>query len=70
MAYVIAIGSDDGSFRQAGRHEDLDDAMELFNELINQRNWSEKDLVVSLTDDRSGKRLAQYGLQDFNYQSL
>lgn len=70
MAYTIAIGSDDASFRQAGRHEDLDDAMELFNGLINQRNWSEKDLVVSLTDDRSGKRLAQYGLQDFNYQSL
>jgi hypothetical protein len=44
--------------------------MEAFNDLINQRNWCESDLVVSLTDDCSGKRLAQYGLQDFNYLSL
>ena len=51
-----------------GDYEDLDDAMEAFNALINRRNWSESDLVVALSDRRSGKRLAQYGLQDFNYE--
>jgi len=70
MAYRIAIGSEDGAFRDVCSHDDLDDVMEVFNDLINQRNWCESDLVVSLTDDCSGKRLAQYGLQDFNYLSL
>ena len=70
MAYRIAIGSEDGTFRDVCSHEDLGDAMEAFNDLINQRTWCQSDLVVSITDDRSGKRLAQYGLQDFNYRSL
>ena len=68
MSYKIAIGSENGTFRDFAHHDDLDDAMELFNELINLRSWDESDLVVSLSDLRSGKKLAQYGLQDFNYE--
>ena len=67
MPYAISVGDDSRHYRQMGDYEDLDDAMEAFNELINRRNWSESDLVVALRDRRSGKRLAQYGLQDFNY---
>lgn len=67
MAYQISIGNDSRQFRNACFHDDLEDAMEAFNELINQRGWAEADLVVALTDTRSGKKLAQYGLQDFNY---
>ena len=62
------MGDDSRQYRQVGDYEDLDDAMEAFNALINRRNWSESDLVVALSDRRSGKRLAQYGLQDFNYE--
>ena len=68
MAFRISVGDDSRQYRQVGDFEDLDDAMEAFNALINRRNWSESDLVVALSDRRSGKRLAQYGLQDFNYE--
>jgi len=68
MAFRISVGEDSRQYRQVGDYEDLDEAMEAFNELINRRNWSESDLVVALNDRRSGKRLAQYGLQDFNYE--
>ena len=68
MAFRISVGDDSRQYRQVGDYEDLDDAMEAFNALINRRNWSESDLVVALSDRRSGKRLAQYGLQDFNYE--
>ena len=68
MAFRISVGDDSRQYRQVGDYEDLDEAMEAFNELINRRNWSESDLVVALSDRRSGKRLAQYGLQDFNYE--
>ena len=68
MAFRISVGEDSRQYRQVGDYEDLDDAMEAFNALINRRNWSESDLVVALSDRRSGKRLAQYGLQDFNYE--
>ena len=67
MTFAISVGEDSLQYRQVGDYEDLDEAMEAFNELINRRNWSESDLVVALSDRRSGKRLAQYGLQDFNY---
>ena len=68
MAYQMSIGDDSRQFRDACLHDDLEAAMEAFNELINQRGWAEADLVVALTDTRSGKKLAQYGLQDFNYK--
>ena len=67
MAFRISVGDDSRQYRQVGDFDDLDEAMEAFNELINQRNWRESDLVVALSDRRSGKRIAQYGLQDFNY---
>ena len=66
MAFRISVGDDSRQYRQVGDYEDLDDAMEAFNALINRRNWS-SDLVVALSDRRS-KQLAQYGLQDFNYE--
>jgi len=68
MSFAISVGDDSRKYRQVGDYADLDEAMEAFNELINRRNWSESDLVVALSDRRSGKRLAQYGLQDFNYE--
>ena len=58
MAFRISVGDDSRQYRQVGDYEDLDDAMEAFNALINRRNWSESDLVVALSDRRSGKRLA------------
>ena len=67
MAYQISVGNSSRQFRDVCIHDDLEDAMEAFNELINQRGWPEADLVVAPTDTRSGKKLAQYGLQDFNY---
>ena len=42
--------------------------METLNKLINRKNYSEPDSVVSLFDTRSGKKMAQYALQDFNYE--
>ena len=69
MAFEISIGDESRQYRHSCTHEDLEDAMDAFNELINQRGWPESDLVVALTDTQSKKRLAQYGLQDFNYQS-
>ena len=68
MTFAISVGEDSRQYRQVGDYEDLDEAMEAFNELINRRNWSESDLVVASSDRCSGKRLAQYGLQDFNYE--
>jgi len=38
MAYGIAIGSEDGAFRDVCSYDDLDDVMEAFNDLINQRD--------------------------------
>ena len=68
MGFQISVGDDSRHYRDLGNYEDLDDAMEMFNDLINRRNWEDSDLVVALEDTRSGKRLAQYGLQDFNYR--
>ena len=68
MAYRIKVGSEDGVFREIGFHDDLEDAIDSLNELINQKDWKEPDLIISLFDTKSGKRLAQYGLQSFNYK--
>ena len=68
MGYRVAIGTRSEQFRDVDIHDDLDDAMETLNNLINQRNYSEPDSVVSLFDTRSGKKMAQYALQDFNYE--
>ena len=68
MGYRIAIGTRSEEFRDVDIYDDLDDAMETLNKLINQKNYSEPDSVVSLFDTRSGKKMAQYALQDFNYE--
>ncbi len=68
MGYRIAVGSEGGAFRDVDLHDDLEDAMDALNRLINQKNWNEPDLVVSLFDTKSGKRMAPHGLQDFNYE--
>ena len=68
MGYRVAIGTRSEQFRDVDVHDDLDDAMETLNKLINQKNYSEPDSVVSLFDTRSGKKMAQYALQDFNYE--
>lgn len=68
MGCRIAIGTRSNEFRQVEVYDDLDDAMDMLNKLINQRNFSEPDSVVSLFNSETGKKLAQYALQDFNYQ--
>ena len=68
MGYRIAIGTRSEEFRDVDIYDDLDDAMETLNKLINQKNYIEPDSVVSLFDTRSGKKMAQYALQDFNYE--
>ena len=68
MSYRVAIGTRSEEFRDVDIYDDLDDAMETLNKLINQKNYAEPDSVVSLFDTRSGKKMAQYALQDFNYE--
>ena len=68
MGYRVAIGTRSEEFRNVEIYDDLDDAMETLNKLINQKNYIEPDSVVSLFDTRSGKKMAQYALQDFNYE--
>ena len=68
MTFAISVGEDSRQYRQVGDFEDLEEAMDALYELMKRRNWCESDLVVALSDGRSGKRLAQYGLQDFNYE--
>lgn len=67
MGFRIAIGTRSDNFRDIDSHEDLDDAMGTLNRLINQWNFKEPDSVVSLFDTNTGKKMAQYTLQDFNY---
>ena len=67
MGYKIAIGTRSNDFRDVDLCDDLDAAMESLNRLINQRNYVEPDSVVSLFDAETGKKMAQYALQDFNY---
>ena len=69
MGYRVAIGTRSEEFRDVEIYDDLDDAMETLNKLINQKNYIEPDSVVSLFDTRSGKKMAQYALQDFNYET-
>jgi len=49
---------------------DLGDALEAFNQLINQRDWSTVDQSVSLIDSEKDLCMAIYALQDFNYGAL
>ncbi|MEB3253186.1 MAG: hypothetical protein VKI93_00595 [Synechococcus sp.] len=69
MGYKIAVGSESGTFRDLKAHDDLDDAMTTLNELINQRDWQLPDSYVALFDTKSGQKMAQYALQDFNYRT-
>ncbi len=68
MGYRIAIGTRTDQFTDVDIYDDLDDAMEMLNKLINQRNFNEPDSVISLFDTKNGKKMAQYALQDFNYE--
>jgi len=68
MGYRIAIGTRSDVFRDVEVNDDLDEAMDTLNKLINQRNFSEPDSVVAVFNSDTGKKMAQYALQDFNYQ--
>ena len=67
MGFRIAIGTRSDEFRDIDIYDDLDEAMDVLNELINRQNFKEPDSVVSLFNTSSGKKMAQYALQDFNY---
>ena len=57
MGYRVAIGTrTEEVVRDVDVHDDLDDAMETLNKLINQKNYSEPDSVVSLFDTRAARR--------------
>ena len=67
MAFQISIIEITENSRVASLHEELDESLEAFNQLINQRDWQPEDAAVSLTYITNNKRMAQYALQDFNY---
>lgn len=67
MALQISIESTAAGARLHSVHHDLGDALEAFNQLINQRDWSLADRSVSLLDTEKDQCMAIYGLQDFNY---
>ena len=50
-----------------GSFDDLEVALNEFNELINRRNWHQSVTTISLTDTDKSKCLAQYALQEFNH---
>ena len=67
MAIKISVEMQSNGSRLHSVHDDLGDALEVFNELINQRDWSPSDLSVSIIDSEKDQCMATYGLQDFNY---
>ena len=67
MALQISIESTAAGARLHSVHHDLGDALEAFNQLINQRDWSLADRSVSLLDTEKDQCMAIYGLQGFNY---
>ena len=67
MAFQISIIEITENSRVVSLHEELDESLEAFNQLINQRDWQPEDAAVSLTDITNNKRMDQYALQDFNY---
>ena len=50
MAIKISVEMQSDGSRLHSVHDDLGDALEVFNELINQRDWSPSDLSVSIID--------------------
>ena len=67
MAIKILVGMQLDKFCLHSVHDDLGDALEVFNQLINQRDWSPSDLSVSMIDSEKDQCMATYCLQDFNY---
>ena len=70
MALEISIKTTADDSRLHSSHMDLGDALEAFNQLINQRDWSTVDQSVSLIDSEKDLCMAIYALQDFNYGAL
>ena len=70
MALEISIKTTADDSRLYSSHTDLGDALEAFNQLINQRDWSTIDQSVSLVDSEKDLCIAIYALQDFNYGAV
>lgn len=70
MALEISIKTTADDSRLHSSYTDLGDALEAFNQLINQRDWSTVDQSVSLIDSEKDLCMAIYALQDFNYGAL
>ena len=68
LVQVGYLDADDSRLHSS--HTDLGDALEAFNQLINQRDWSTVDQSVSLIDSEKDLCMAIYALQDFNYGAL
>ena len=67
MALQISIETTADALRLHSVHHDLGEALEVFNQLINQRDWDASDRSVSLMDTDKDQCMAVYGLQDFNF---
>jgi len=67
MPLEIAVKQGQQTTERMGCFEDLEDALNEFNELINRRNWHPSVTIIALTDTDKDQCLAQYALQDFNY---
>jgi len=67
MPLEIAVKQGLQTTETIGCFDDLEDALNEFNELINRRNWHPSVTTIGLTDTDKDQCLAQYALQDFNY---
>ena len=67
MPLEIAVKQGQQNTQSVGCFEDLEDALNEFNELINRRNWHQSVTTIALTDTDKKKCLAQYALQEFNH---
>ena len=67
MPLEIAVNQGQQKMESKGSFDDLEDALNHFNELINLRNWQPSVTTISLTDTDKNQCLAQYALQEFNY---
>ena len=70
MALEISIKTTADDSRLHSSHTDLGDALEVINQLINQRDWSTIDQSVRLVDSEKDLCIAIYALQDFNYGAV
>ena len=70
MAFQISIIEITENSRVVSLHEELDESLEAFNQLINQRDWQPEDAAVSLTDITNNKRYDESTKFQVSYQMM